>query len=319
MPPTHFHPQALVESPHIGEGTRVWAFAHVLPGARIGRECNICDGVFIEGDVVVGDRVTIKCGVQLWNGVTVEDDVFIGPNATFTNDRFPRSKQHPASWAKTLLRAGCSIGANATILPGVEIGKGAMVGAGSVVTHHVPSHAIVVGNPARITGYTDSAGRDHPMALRADGDRAADGGSRVQGVQLVPLKRAVDIRGSLVAGEFGQGLPFPPKRFFLVMNVPSGKIRGEHAHHECWQFLICVNGSVSVMVDNGEGRDEFRLDRPDQGLLVPPLVWASQFRHSPDALLLVLASHAYDPDDYIRDYDRYISVLKEKANRARLT
>ncbi|HUQ81191.1 MAG TPA: DapH/DapD/GlmU-related protein, partial [Gemmatimonadaceae bacterium] len=123
------HPQSLVESPNIGEGTRVWAFAHILPGAKVGRDCNICDHVFIENDVVVGDRVTVKCGVQLWDGVALEDDVFVGPNATFTNDLFPRSRQRPEQFARPTVRAGASIGANATLLPGIEIGQGAMVGA----------------------------------------------------------------------------------------------------------------------------------------------------------------------------------------------
>src|SRR3954463_7652585 len=117
------HPHALCESTTIGENTRIWAFAHVLPGARIGKECNICDHVFIENDVVVGDRVTIKCGVQLWDGLRVADDVFIGPNVSFTNDRFPRSKKYPESFPRTLVRTGASIGANATILPGVSIGE----------------------------------------------------------------------------------------------------------------------------------------------------------------------------------------------------
>lgn len=151
------HAQALVETTRIGRGTRVWAFAHILPGAVIGDDCNICDGVFIENDVVVGNRVTVKCGVQLWDGVRLEDDVFVGPNATFTNDLFPRSQQRPASFIETRVRRGASIGANATLLAGVEIGEGAMVGAGSVVTRSVPQKAIVVGNPARVTGYVDRA------------------------------------------------------------------------------------------------------------------------------------------------------------------
>ena len=145
---SHFiHPQALCESLHIGDGTRIWAFAHILPAASIGRDCNICDGVFIENDVRVGDRVTVKCGVQLWDGVTLEDDVFVGPNATFTNDAFPRSRQRPDHFARTLVERGASIGANATLLPGIVVGRGAMVGAGAVVLGNVPPHAIVAGNP----------------------------------------------------------------------------------------------------------------------------------------------------------------------------
>lgn len=150
------HKDALVEEgAEIGERTNVWAFAHILAGARVGAECNICDHVFIENDVIVGDRVTIKCGVQLWDGLRVANDVFIGPNATFTNDLFPRSKQYPAEFLQTHVLEGASIGANATILAGVTVGEGAMVGAGAVVTRDVPAHAVVVGNPARVVRYLE--------------------------------------------------------------------------------------------------------------------------------------------------------------------
>lgn len=137
----------------VGEGTRVWQNVWIADGARVGRDCNICAHCFIEADVVVGDRVTLKCGVYLWDGMRVEDDVFIGPNATFCNDKRPRSGQHPERYDGPMLRRGCSIGAGAVILPGVEIGQGAMVGAGAVVTRNVPPHATVVGNPARVVSF----------------------------------------------------------------------------------------------------------------------------------------------------------------------
>src|SRR5215510_339611 len=156
---TFIHPQALCESKAIGDGTRVWAFAHVLPGAVIGADCNVCDHVFIENDVRVGDRVTIKSGVQLWDGVRLADDVFVGPNATFSNDKFPRSKQYQAKVAETHVGRGASIGSGAVILPGLRIGALAMVGAGSVVTRDVPARAIVSGNPARIVGYAETQRR----------------------------------------------------------------------------------------------------------------------------------------------------------------
>jgi len=157
------HPQALCETAAVGAGTRIWAFAYVLDGARIGRDANVCSHVFIEGDVVVGDRVTIKSGVQLWNGVRLEDDVFVGPNATFTNDLFPRSKHRPERFVETLVERGASIGANATILAGVTIGRGAMVGAGAVVTRSVPPHAVVTGNPARVRRFVEPGpGRTEP-------------------------------------------------------------------------------------------------------------------------------------------------------------
>lgn len=148
------HSHALVESKKIGKNTRIWAFVHVLPGATIGENCNICDHVFIENDVIVGDRVTVKCGVQLWDGLRVADDVFIGPNVTFTNDMYPRSKM-PFQRLFTKLERGASIGANATILPGLTIGADAMVAAGAVVTKDVPDGALVVGNPARIVRYLE--------------------------------------------------------------------------------------------------------------------------------------------------------------------
>lgn len=300
------HPQALCETDQVGEGTRVWAFAHILPGARIGRDCNICDGVFIENRVRIGDRVTVKCGVQLWDGITVEDDVFIGPNATFCNDPFPRSKQTPENYPPTLIQQGASIGANATVLSGLTIGTGAMVGAGAVVTRSVPPHAIVRGNPARITGYVDSGPVDRPGIAQATGIETC----RVKGVELIRMTRVADMRGHLAAAEFTD-LPFTPQRSFVVFDVPSAEIRGEHAHRECHQLLTCVHGSVEVMVDDGRNRQAFHLDRPELSLHIPPMVWASQYQYSADAVLVVLASRAYDPDDYIRDYNQFKQALAD--------
>lgn len=143
------HPLADVADCTIGERTRVWQFVVILAGATIGADCNICAQTLIEGDVQVGDRVTVKSGVQLWDGLRVEDDVFIGPNVTFTNDPFPRSRVRPEAFATTRIGRGASIGAGAVILPGVAIGAGALVGAGSVVTRDVAPGSVVVGNPAR--------------------------------------------------------------------------------------------------------------------------------------------------------------------------
>jgi UDP-2-acetamido-3-amino-2,3-dideoxy-glucuronate N-acetyltransferase len=301
------HPQAIVESRKIGKGTRIWAFAHILPGAVIGRDCNICDGVFVENSVVVGDRVTVKCGVQLWDGVTLENDVFVGPNATFSNDLAPRSKQYPREFLKTLVREGASIGANATLLPGIIIGKHAMIGAGSVVTHDVPAYARVMGNPARIAGYENTASsRRVTGSRRTFTERIRK--SVVKGVTLHRLNSAVDLRGSLAAGEFTRDIPFAPKRYFVVYDVPSSKVRGEHAHRTCKQFLICVKGSVSVVVDDGARREEFTLDHPEFGLYLPPMVYGIQYRYSGDAVLLVFASEHYDPKDYIRDYDTFLKL-----------
>lgn len=143
------HPSSDVQSTNIGDGTTVWQFCVILPRATIGVDCNINCNVFIENDVIIGDRVTIKPGVQIWDGLTIEDDVFIGPNVTFTNDLKPRSKKYPEVFLKTIIRAGASIGANSTILPGIEIGENAMVGAGSVVLKDVQPNTLWVGNPAK--------------------------------------------------------------------------------------------------------------------------------------------------------------------------
>lgn len=146
----NIHALSDVQSDDIGEATRVWQFAVILKGARIGKNCNICAHTFVEGGVTVGDNVTLKCGVYLWDGMVIEDNVFIGPNATFTNDKAPRSKQYPEKYESMVLKAGCSIGANATLLPGITVGQYAMVGAGAVVTKDVPEYSVVVGNPARV-------------------------------------------------------------------------------------------------------------------------------------------------------------------------
>lgn len=313
--PLFVHPQGLNESSQVGAGTRIWAFAHVLAGARIGQNCNLCDHVFVEGDVVIGDNVTVKCGVQLWSGLRVGNGVFIGPNATFTNDPFPRSKQHLAEFPQTVLEDGCSIGANATILPGVRIGRGAMVGAGAVVTQSVPAFAIVTGNPARITGYVGSAGRARPKPAAAP-SRSAEAVAQktsVAGVTLWRLPHHADMRGELGVVEQGKQIPFPVKRHFFVYNVPSPEVRGQHAHRRCHQFLICLNGSCSVVADDGRSREEFLLDDRQLGLHLPPLTWGVQYRYSKDAVLLVLASHPYEPDDYIRDYDEFVKIALRRT------
>jgi UDP-2-acetamido-3-amino-2,3-dideoxy-glucuronate N-acetyltransferase len=299
------HAHALVETQAIGAGSRIWAFAHVLPGARIGREANICDHVFIENDVLIGDRVTVKCGVQLWDGVRIDDDVFIGPNVTFSNDAFPRSKQRPARPVQTWVRKGASIGANATIRPGLTIGARAMVQDGAVVTRDVPPNAIVAGNPAHVVGYVDAPLQAAAPHTQADGATPL----QVRGAALVPLPKKIDMRGSLSVGEIDAQLPFLPRRFFLVYDVPSREVRGEHAHKACHQFLVCVKGSLSVVLDDGEHRDEVLLDSPLRGLHIPPMVWGIQYRFSADAVLLVLASDPYDAQDYIRSHDDYLAAL----------
>jgi acetyltransferase-like isoleucine patch superfamily enzyme len=160
------HPLAEVQTKFIGEETSVWQFAIILSGAVIGNNCNINCHTFIENNVVVGNNVTIKSGVYLWNGITIEDNVFIGPNATFTNDQYPRSKFYPDEFQQIIIKHGASIGANATILGGVEIGRFAIIGAGSVVTRSVPDFALIIGNPGKIVGWLDEFGKK----MRQDAD-----------------------------------------------------------------------------------------------------------------------------------------------------
>lgn len=308
------HPQALCETKKVGAGTRIWAFAHVREGAVIGREVLISDHTYIENGVVIGDRVTIKTGAQLWDGVRVEEDVFIGPHATLTNDGFPKRGSSSERASETLVCRHASIGANATILAGMTIGQNAIVGAGAVVTRPVPPNAVVIGSPARVRGYIDS---QRPEQAAPASEAAIEEGefrrSRVAGVSLhrLPLRR--DLRGSLAVGEFPRQIPFVPRRYFVVFDVPSSEIRGEHAHRACHLFMVCVRGACSVVADDGEQREEFRLDHPTLGLHLPPMVWGTQYSHTRDAVLIVFASDYYDPQDYIRDYQEFL----DEARRGR--
>jgi acetyltransferase-like isoleucine patch superfamily enzyme/dTDP-4-dehydrorhamnose 3,5-epimerase-like enzyme len=310
------HPSADVKSTNIGQNTRVWQYVVIFPDAVIGTDVNVCSHCLIENDVVIGDRTTIKSGVYVWDGLRIGNDVFIGPNVTFTNDKFPRSKVYPETFLPTAIHDKASIGGGAVILPGVTIGMGAMVGAGAVVTKSVPPYAIVTGSPARITGYVEnSAASDNSEKPKLVENTELREGITKVGVGDVTshnFKYVADMRGDLSVGEFEKEIPFVPKRYFLVFNVPSQKTRGEHAHHKCHQFLICVKGSCAVVVDDGHNRAEVMLDAPNKGIYLPPLIWGIQYKYSEDAVLLVFTSDYYDAADYIRDYSEFMKITGSK-------
>jgi UDP-2-acetamido-3-amino-2,3-dideoxy-glucuronate N-acetyltransferase len=296
----HIHSTALCESTTVGDGTRIGAFSYLANGAGVGAACDVGAHVVIDAGAIVGDRARLCSGVKLWSGVVLEDDVGVGPNATFVK---------PSGDADGIkVRSGASIGANATIVAGVTIGAGAVVEPGAVVTKSVPPHAIVSGSPARIVGYVDLIRRDAPIVRAPSGPGVSRTG--VKGVTLHEMLLVRDMRGDLSAGEFERQVPFPVRRYFMVFDVPSEDVRGEHAHRKCHQFLLCARGRCRAVVDDGERRAEIILDRPNLGLYLPPMVWGIQYQHTADALLLVFASDYYDPEDYIRDYGEFLDAVK---------
>lgn len=301
------HTTADIQSKKIGKDTNIWQYVVILPDATIGDNCNICSHCFIENKVTVGNNVTVKSGVQLWDGIIIEDDVFIGPNVTFANDKYPRSKSYPDRFPQTIVKSSASIGAGATILPEITIGSKAMVGAGAVVTRNVPDNAIVVGNPANIVGYVSTEkGNKIPALSVKTGPELIE----VKGVTLHEFPLIHDLRGNLTVGEFEKEIPFSPKRYFSVFDVPNKEVRGEHAHKQCHQFLICIKGSCHVVADDGKQRQEFVLDKPNKGIYLPPMTWGIQYKYSSDAVLMVFASEHYDPDDYIRNYSDFMDMVK---------
>jgi acetyltransferase-like isoleucine patch superfamily enzyme/dTDP-4-dehydrorhamnose 3,5-epimerase-like enzyme len=305
------HASSLVEAKEIGAGTSVGAFARILAGARIGSHCRIGDHASILGGAVLGNGVTIETGCVVTGGVVVEDGAVLGPQAVILSHD---DAEAGARGETTRIGQCAQIGANATIHPGVSVGPRAIVAAGSVVTRNVPSDAVVAGNPARITGYAGLTPQRPPAPVAAPPDQPGAVATRVRGVTFHFLPLVEDLRGNLAIGETGKQVPFEIRRFFLVFEVEDQRIRGEHAHRQLHQFLVCVHGSCHFVADDGENREEFILDRPNFGLYIPPLVWGVQYKYTPDAVLLVLASDHYDPADYIRDYTEFLSLAGRRAS-----
>lgn len=244
------------------------------------------------------------------SNVEVAPDSPIGPGVVFAGPGIKVQSQ-------------ARIDASAIIDANVTIGRGAWVRTGAVVLQSVPANAIVEGNPARVVGYVssqDKQARPAPRLIDARGFTKQERPSSVfLGVgqcELRLLPKFDDVRGSLVAGEIPRELPFVPERFFAVLDVPTRELRGEHAHKECQQFLVCVNGSCRVLLDDGMNRCEVVLEQPDVGVYMPPMIWGTQFDYSSDAVLLVFASHKYDSSDYIRTYDEFMVQLSKEKDQS---
>ncbi len=277
--------------------------ADVDPSAKIDARA------YVDPRASVGPGCVVLGGAHVGAGVTLEQGVHVGPNAVFAG--LPGA----AGDGPTLVRSGAWIGANATLSTGLTIGARALVRPGAVVTRSVPPAAIVEGNPASIVGYVGMAEQAAvaPFVAEPPGRRPAVQPLPVKDVTLHHFPVIPDLRGQLTVGEFDRQVPFKPLRYFLVYGVPSREIRGEHAHKECHQFLICLRGSCAVVADDGRNKAEVVLDTPDRGLYLPPMTWGIQYKYTPDAMLLVFASHHYDAADYIREYDTFLKAVQSWA------
>ena len=238
----------------------------------------------------------------------ISEGVTLGPRVTLAGDGI-------------VLRENARLDAAAVIGGAVTIGQGAWVRAGAVVLRSVPPNAIVEGNPAQVVGYRDaegSRGRPDPKHIDSHALTHLPRPSRVDlGIgnsALFLMRRISDARGALTVGEVPTEVPFSPARYFVVFDVPSMELRGEHAHKQCKQFLICVHGSCRVLLDDGRNRCEVTLDRPDMGIFMPEMIWGTQYRYSSDAVVLVFASRAYEDQDYLRTYDDFLAELKRRGS-----
>lgn len=236
----------------------------------------------------------------------IADTAMVGPRVTLAGDGIV-VRSH------VRLDAACVIGEYVTI------GQGAWVRAGAVVLRSVPANAIVEGNPAQVVGYlhgNTAQVQSAPKLIDVDSYKDLDRPARIPldvgDSALYLMRRIVDARGSLTVGEVPTEVPFTPARYFAVFDVPTVELRGEHAHKECEQFLICLHGSCRVLLDDGKQRCEITLDGPDIGVFMPAMIWGTQYRYSPDTVLLVFASRTYEADDYLRTYDEFLAELEKR-------
>jgi hypothetical protein len=253
---------------------------------------HIAQGVVIAAGTVLGKRIDVSANV-----------VFVDTRRGLSSD-------------PSIVQDEVQIGANSTIYPGVTLGARCVVRPGSVVKRSVPPAAIVEGNPAMIVGYVNAESDDRVTEGRPGGMGSfGRDPTAVKGVELFRFPVIEDLRGNLTVGEFETQIPFVPLRYFMVFGVPGREVRGEHAHRECHQFLICASGSCTVMADDGAKRVETILDSPGKAIHLPPMTWGVQYKYSADAVLLVFASHHYDSGDYIRDYEEFLSLVNERAGK----
>ena len=288
-----------------GLGAVISISAEIHPGVEIEDHVEIKSHVTIEDGVLIGAASIISPGARIGFGTRIGKNVRVDSNVCFISSNPEKSQM------STVVGNQVHIGANSTILPGIKIGNNSTIEPGSVVKQSIPANAIVSGNPAVIVGYNGMRSNNDELTLAGDKTTKVhplDVGSCV----LYELPWVSDMRGHLSVAEYGQTLPFISQRCFWVFNVPNEEVRGEHAHKTLHQYLICVHGSISVVLDDSQKRQEVRLDKPNLGLYLPPLIWGIQYKHTHDAVLMVLASDVYDSQDYIRDYDEFVDYVRNR-------
>ena len=292
----------------IGDG------ASIREQCRIGDDCLISRCVTVNYNVQIGDRTRIMDNTHITGNMRIGSDCFISLCVGTTNDNaIGKLPYDPERVRGPIVEDGAAIGAGATILPALTIGRNSIVGAGSVVTGNVQANAIVTGSPARVTGYvemTKAATKRYAFDASDAGQPSASSTS-VAGVTVHQLRFVEDMRGNLSVGEFAREIPFVARRFFSIFDVPGSRVRGEHALKACDQFIICLKGRASVVIDDGTKREEVLLDRPNIGVYIPAMIWTTFYKFSPDAILLVFASTYYQHTEYIRDYQEYLGIVRK--------
>lgn len=263
-------------------------------------------GSIVDARAQIAADVSMGAGVVVQGHVVVEHGVVIEPGVILSGDG--------GAAGRLVVGTGARLGAGSVICGSVTVGRASFVHPGAVVSASTPAHSEVAGNPAQIVGYLSGSHDAQSSGItRVVPQEAGTVATRVRGVTVTSFPEVDDIRGRLTVGEFDREIPFAPLRYFLVYAVPNDKVRGEHAHRECHQFLICVAGSCSVVVDDGASREEITLDRASLGIHIPPMIWGVQYKYSPDAVLLVFASHHYDAQDYIRDYEQFQHLARTES------